>query len=93
MNIGVENSFSPGKEIKGDFNFSLSGTWVATVHVQRSFDRYNLDSDSDATWVDVDSFTANTEQIGLEPQSRVYYRWGIKTGNYTSGTAVGDISQ
>ena len=84
--IGAENTFSDSVEICGDFNFSLSGAWSATVHVQRSFDK-------GGTWLDVDYFTANTEQTGNEPEESVVYRFGVKTGNYTSGTVVGKLSQ
>ena len=66
------------------FNLSLSGTWVATVHLQRSFDE-------EVTWLDVDSFTANTQQIGHEPEG-AYYRICVKAGNYTSGPVVARLS-
>lgn len=72
--------------VSGQFNLSLSGTWVASVTVQRSFD-------DGANWLDVESFSANSEQIGLEPEDDTLYRFGIKTGNYTSGSVVGRISQ
>ena len=85
--IGAENTFATAAELAaGPFNFSLSGTWVATVHVQRSFDQ-------GVTWLDVDSFTSNCELVGDNPEGGVYYRFGVKTGGYTSGTAVGRISQ
>ena len=70
---------------KGGFNFSLSGTWAATVHLQRTFDR-------GTTPLDIDSFTANTELVGTEPEGCMY-RFYIKNGNYTSGTVEGRISQ
>ena len=87
-NITAENTFSDSFIISsyGYFNFSLSGTWAATVYVQRSYD-------SGSTWMDVKSYTANTEAVGFEPQSGVYYRFGVKTGGYTSGTIAGRISQ
>jgi len=85
--IAAQNTFATAIELAaGQFNLSLSGTWVATVYVQRSFDK-------GSTWMDVDSFTANTEQVGYEPEGEVYYRFGVKTGGYTSGTVVGRISQ
>lgn len=86
MDISAENTYSQAQEIKGGFNLSLSGTWSATVHVQRSFD-------TGATWVDVDNFTANTEQTGTEPEAYVLYRVGVKTGNYTSGTVKARLSR
>ena len=72
--------------LHGHFNFSLSGTWVATVHLQRSFD-------DGTTWLDVASYTVNIQDRGFEPEAGVRYRFGVKTGNYTSGTVVGRISR
>ena len=83
--ISAENTFSDWVFLRGDFNFSLSGTWVATVHIQRSFD-------AGVTPLDVDSFTTNAEEIGHEPEG-AHYRFGVKTGGYTSGTVVGRLSQ
>lgn len=84
--IAAENTFSDWIELKGRFNFSLSGTFSATVHVQRSFD-------DGATELDVDSFTMPCEQQGFEAEDGVKYRFGVKTGNYSSGPAVGRLSQ
>ena len=84
--IAAQNTFSDVTEMRGYFNFSLSGTFVATVFVQRSFDK-------GVTWLDVESYTAATEQKGIEPEGGVYYRFGIKTGGYTNGTVVGRLSQ
>ena len=41
-----ENQFCDPGEIIGYFNISISGTWVGTVTVQRSFD-------DGSTWFDV----------------------------------------
>lgn len=86
--LTAENTYSDSVTIvKGKFNFSLSGTWVATVYVQRSFD-------NGSNWLDVDSFTTNCQMIGEETEyCGSLYRFGIKTGGYTSGTVVGRISQ
>jgi len=78
--ISAENTFSDGLYVEGDFSFSISGTFVGTVTVQRSFD-------AGATWRDVDTFTAPTETAGYDGEPIVVYRAGIKTGDYTSGTA------
>jgi hypothetical protein len=77
--IGAENTFTTGVQLEGDFNVSVSGTFVGTVFVQRSTDNTN--------WRDVNSFTAPFEGTGFDPEV-MYYRIGIKTGGYTSGTAV-----
>ena len=74
-----ENQFTSAIHLVGDVSLTISGTFTATVTVQRSFDE-------GATWLDVDNFTASTEEIGFEPAG-CQYRVGIKTGNYTSGTA------
>lgn len=84
--IAAQNTFSAAVPILGEFNFSLSGTWVATVFIQRSFD-------NGVTWLDVASYTANIEDVGNEPEIGVLYRFGVKTGGYTSGTVVGRLSQ
>ena len=77
--IAAQNTFTDAVRLEGYFNLSLSGTWVATVTVQRSIDN--------STWVDVDTFTANSEEVGFEPEL-MWYRVGVKTGAYTSGTVV-----
>ncbi len=65
------------------FSISTSGTWVATLTLQRSVG----DTES---WVDVTTYSSNTTTSyndALDNQT-IYYRLGIKAGNYTSGTAV-----
>ena len=84
--IAAENTFSDPMDCKGAFNLSLSGTWSATVFLQRSYD-------GGTTWVDVTSYTANVEDYGKESESGVKYRFGVKTGGYTSGTVVGRLSR
>ncbi len=84
--IAAENSFAAPVALHGPYNFSLSGTWSATVHLQRSFD-------GGATWLDVQSLAANAELVGNEPERGVLYRFGVKTGGYTSGTIAGRLSQ
>lgn len=86
----AQNTFSNSIRVVGvgsagrRFAIVITGTFTATINLQRSFD--NL------TWQDVDapySWTApasTTYYDELENQI-VYYRIGIKTGNYTSGTA------
>jgi hypothetical protein len=77
--ISAADSFTDAVHIIGDFNLSISGTFSATVTVQRSTDG--------ATWRDVDTFTASTEEVGYDPMKN-FYRAGIKTGDYTSGSAT-----
>ena len=84
--IESENRFTDSASLTGYFNLSISGTWAGTVTVQRSFD-------SGDTWHDVDTWTANTQEYGLEPERDIYYRIGIKTGDFTSGSCVVRLSQ
>ena len=76
--ITSDNSFTDPVRLAGFFNLSLRGTFVATVTVQRSFDEM-------VTWHDVDTFTAPTEDYGMEPEV-CWYRAGVKTGEFTSGS-------
>jgi hypothetical protein len=77
--IIAQNTFSDAVRLEGYFNISLSGTWVATATVQRSIDN--------STWVDVKTYTLIAEEVGFEPEF-MWYRVGVKTGAYTSGTVV-----
>jgi len=73
-------------ELVGPINLSLTGTWVATVKLQRSFD-------DGVTFLDVASYTANAEELGakVEPESGVLYR--LSCSAYTSGTVTYRLSQ
>lgn len=69
------------------FSVSLSGVWVATVTLQRSFDE-------GASWIDVASYTVNTAVTfadGLDNQE-IQYRIGVKAADYTSGTVVAQLT-
>jgi hypothetical protein len=56
--------------------FARAGN-TATVSVQRSPDGIN--------WFDVNTYTAPIEGTGFDPEFN-FYRIGVKTGDYTSGT-------
>lgn len=86
VSISSENLYSEKVHLGGQFNLSLSGTWVGTVTVQRSFD-------DGVTWLDVATFSASGEYVGQEIEPDVVYRMGVKTGEYTSGTIIGRLSQ
>jgi hypothetical protein len=86
VSISAENQYSEKVHLGGKFNLSLSGTWVGNVTVQRSFD-------DGGTWLDAAEFAANGEYIGQEIEPDVVYRIGVKTGDYTSGTIIGRLSQ
>lgn len=92
-NISAENTFSVGHiKVTGvgtsrGFTVSLTGVWVATVTLQRSFDE-------GASWIDVTTYAANqsvTYDDGLDNQD-IWYRIGVKTGNYTSGTVSASLA-
>jgi hypothetical protein len=77
--ISAQNTFTDAALTEGYFNLSISGTFVATVTVQRSWDA--------TTWYDIDTYTAPTQEVGFDPEF-TYYRAGVKTGAYTSGDVV-----
>lgn len=87
-NVAAQNTFCEDAEFdyRRPFNLSVSGTWAGTVTLQRSFD-------NGSTWVDVWSTTSNVETAVESIESGVLYRLGIKSGNYTSGTAVCRLGQ
>lgn len=82
--IGAQNTFSDAVQLTGYFNLSISGTFAATVVVQRSTDNTN--------WRDVDTFTAPFEGVGMDPEV-MWYRVGVKTGAFTSGSIVVRLGQ
>lgn len=83
VSITAQNTFSDPIRIVGSFNVSISGTFVATVTAQRS--------DDGTTWNNVDTWTIPAEEVGTDPILN-YYRIGVATGNYTSGTVVASIN-
>ena len=90
-NITAQNTFTSSisasyKNAQSALNLSISGTWVATVTLQRSFD-------GGTTWVDVETFGSNYEARIWEPEDGVIYRIGVKTGDFTSGTVKVRLSK
>lgn len=89
QSISAENTFTNAIRITGvdasrAFTIVRSGVWNATITLQRS-----LDSDT-GPWEDVTTYITNatiTFDDGLDNQI-AWYRIGVKTGGYTSGTAV-----
>ena len=86
--IGGEDSFTESAEFdrRRPFNLSISGTFVATLTLQRSFD-------NGATWHDVETLSSPAEKIVDTPESDVLWRCGAKSGEYTSGSASIRLSQ
>lgn len=90
--IATDNTFTSEIRVTGIdagrvFSIVITGTWVATVTLQRSVG-------SPGDWTDVVSYTTNqstTYDDTLDNQI-IYYRLGIKTGGWTSGTATCQLS-
>jgi len=86
-NIAAENTFSNSVKSAGqrsgeqDIAVSISGTFVATVTVQRSLD-------DGITFHDLPSSYTVASESNIIPARNVLYRAGVKTGDYTSGTVV-----
>lgn len=79
------------------WEFSISGTWVADIWAQRSFD------DPETGYVDyrnaaggsIAAITSNVTDVAMEDADSnaiIYYRFGIKDGDYTSGSATVSIN-
>jgi hypothetical protein len=69
------------------FQVTITGTWSATVTLQYSVGE-------PGSWVNAKTWTGNTSETyddTLDNQI-IYYRIGIKSGEYTSGTAVATLS-
>jgi hypothetical protein len=87
--LAAQNTFGSVIRVTGvggdrNFNFAISGTFSATVTLQRSID-------SDTTgFIDIANYTTPTSAGYNDTldNSICWYRLGIKTGNYTSGTAT-----
>jgi len=87
--ITAQNTFTSAIEVTGTgtdraITINISNTFVATVTLQRSFDS------STGPWADVSgkTWTAGTVESytdGLNNQT-CWYRLGVKTGEFTSGT-------
>lgn len=82
--LTAQNTYChPVRIQKGFFGIQISGTWAGTLTLQWN---------NGGTWTDETTFTSNTLQTALEPSGRSW-RLGFKTGEYTSGSAVLDITQ
>lgn len=90
--ISAENTFSDPIRVTGvgdsrTFSIIVTGTFVGTLTLQFS-------AGAPGTWVDAATYTAPTATgyvDGLDNEV-IYYRIGIKTGDYTSGTATASLT-
>ncbi len=89
-NCTAQNTFTDWTLIPSPtFNLSLvyTSTAVATATVQRRF------GTTGAT-LDVDTWATSVEEVGNAGiESDVYWRAGVKTGDYTAGSVSCRISQ
>jgi len=85
LTITAENQFSDSVRVQREFVFSLySNSFTGKITLQRSFDN--------VTWGDVEVFEdTSTEKNGEQPGG-AYYRFGCKTGDFTSGTIDGRLA-
>ena len=86
--IEAEDNYTSGLEVDSgeSFLFNVSGTWDATVTLQRSFN-------SGATWLDYANVTANTSTEIAETKDNTFWRCGVATGNFTSGTIYAEVAK
>ena len=83
-----EGNINAGDEFVGtiitdnldELTYTIEGTWVGTITLQRSYDQ-------GTTWVDVLSYTENVAYQLTNEKDDVYWRIGFKTGDRTSGNA------
>lgn len=74
--VGVDNSRI--------FVVNVSGTWTATVTLQRSID-------DESSWTDVTTYTTNQTNVNYDDaldNQIIFYRIGVDTGDFTSGAAT-----
>ncbi len=89
---GASESFAPATALRrGRFNVSVSGVFVATVQVERSFD-------AGTTWIPVGDIdmapTTITEPISLAcEETEASVVWRLNCLGYTSGTVVYRMSR
>lgn len=76
--------------VQGTFNAALTGTFVATVRLMRSFDNGATFHPLTALGQTIE-FTAPCEEFFAEPEPGVLYAWQCVA--YTSGTIEYRISQ
>lgn len=92
VTVTAADTFSDYIEVAGSgsdraFTVNITGTFTATVTIQYS-------AGAPGTWVDSDTYTTATttsKTDGFDNQT-VYWRIGVKTGDFTSGTVNASIS-
>lgn len=90
--ITPKTQMAAGANLPGHLDLSCSGTFVATVTVQKRY--FSGNSSSDLTYtdeIDVYEFTNESELDEMNGtifsySNRVQFRVGVKPGDFTSGT-------
>jgi hypothetical protein len=83
--LATDSGFSTSLQMApGLGSIATSGTWAGTLTVQLSSDN--------ATWFDVESFTANFNRT-INAGFKSYFRVGFKGSSHTSGTVNYMIAQ
>lgn len=91
-----DNQFSNPGFFFGKFNFSLKNSGTATVKIYRLFDdEVSGQPNNSAGWYLVKSYIYTGTHVSVtdEEIEGAWYRFGIETSEYTSGTIDGRISQ
>ena len=73
--VGVDNSRI--------FTITITGSWTATVTLQRSID-------DEGSWTEVTTYATNQAAVSFDDSldnTIAFYRIGVDTGDFTSGTA------
>lgn len=85
--VAAQNTFTNLLTVSKNelISVSISGTFSATVSLQRSFD-------GGTTWFDVFQSTTPAQKT-YQADETCKIRLGVKTGDYTSGTAVCRLGQ
>lgn len=90
--LSAQNTFSKVIDLGSASGavFTLSGTWTAIVSLQRMNSAGGWDDITDNNG-ELMTFSGDGTYTIYEPTVDNKYRWGIKTGHYTSGTVNGVI--
>jgi hypothetical protein len=96
ITLGAENAFMPAFRVIGvgtprNFTWTVSGVWVGTISLMRSYDGPDSGFQGVATTTVNGTFTENTGGTAGTPDLDnvvVWYKIGFTAGAYTSGNAV-----
>lgn len=88
--LSAQNTFGQWLNLSQGGIITISGTWVGTISLQRRGADGNTNDVTDNSGNAI-TFTKNGTYSINPYLLHGDYRWGFKTGNYTSGTAAGTI--